>query len=351
MKSTRETSMKKAHAILKSIGYIAMILLVPLVCGEIFVRLFIPQWIMPRFVESAPWGIRKNLPDVDGIHDTPEFKYPVRTNSQGFRGNREFESMPAPNAYRIVILGDSVSFGYGVEEEKTFSAVLERKLRVIGVNAEVINMSVSGFGTAEQLIQYENVGMKYHPQLVILGYFTNDPLNNAVSRLYDVQDGKLIRQKTNFQPGIIIRDRLHKVPFYTFLSQHSHLLNFFREKISGIILRKYAKNAVEDARPGVSGLSGKEKVLTVLLLSELAQKVTASGAKFIVVDIPDKDLDPNLPREGLKGLDLTIVDVVGALDAAAKSGEKLYYDVDSHPNSKGHEIIAQEIFNKIRVHD
>jgi len=304
---------------------------------------------MPRFVETAPWGIRKNLPYVDGIHDTPEFKYRIRTNSQGFRGTREYQQIPPAGVYRIVVLGDSVSLGYGVEEDKTFSAVLEKKLRGIGVNAEVINMSVSGFGTAEELIQFENVGMKYNPQLVILGYFTNDPLNNIVSGLYNVHDGKLVRQKSNYQPGIFIRDRLNKLPFYTFLSQHSHLLNFFREKISVIIWKKYARNAADDTRPVAAGLSEKEKVLTVMLLKELTKKINGIGAKFMVVNIPDKKLRQNLPREGVRSCDLNIVDVVGPLVAAVNGREKLYFDVDRHPNSRGHEIIAQEIFNKDRI--
>jgi hypothetical protein len=81
-----------------------------------------------------------------------KWKHSFNTNSQGFRGTKEYSLKKPDNKYRIIVLGDSVTIGHGVEDDETYSAVLERELSKIKPT-EVINMAVSGFGNAEELIQ------------------------------------------------------------------------------------------------------------------------------------------------------------------------------------------------------
>ena len=329
--------------------FFSFIIFVPFLVSEIYVRLFIPQRIMPRFVESAPWGIRKNLPNVDGIHNTPEFKYRIRTNSQGFRGTREYIPVPPEGIYRIIVMGDSVSLGYGVKEEETYAASLEKLLREENINAEVVNMSISGFGTAEEIIQFQHVGKNYHPNLVILGYFTNDPLNNIVSTIFRIENGDLIKVQQNYQPGIFIRDRLSAIPFYNFFAQHSHLLNLIREGISSFILNKYTQKAASEIDKNPEKHSEYQKELTILLLDTFIEEVEKSGAYLLIIDIPDKSLEPNMPREIKLNAKAKIIDIVEPFRQAKENNINIFYEIDGHPTAKGHEIIAKEIQKNINV--
>jgi lysophospholipase L1-like esterase len=93
------------------------------------------------------------------------------TNSRGFRNTREFDYGKPANTLRVLSVGDSHTQGYEVRQEFTFSAVLERFLSHRGKKAEVINTGVSGFSNAEELVFLENEGIKYNPDVVVLGFF------------------------------------------------------------------------------------------------------------------------------------------------------------------------------------
>lgn len=328
-----------------SIILFLIVIVSSIVLGEIIVRIFAPQPIVPRFVESAPWGIRKVIANVDAIHKTDEYSYRYRTNSQGFRGTKEYSLNPQEGVYRILVQGDSVTLGHGVKDNETFSAVLEDMLIKKGIKAEVINMGVSGFGTAEELIQFNNVAKKYQPNLVILGYFQNDDKNNHVSKLYEVKDGQLQRKLQEFQPGIYFRDRISAIPFYNFFSQNSHLLTFFRNYFSGYIWRQLTEQLPENVKFKKSNEEASQ--LTQLLLNKYIEDVTKSGANLILLDIVDKRFNTDFPKNLKLNENTKVVETYSEFIKAKENGVKLFFDVDSHPIAAGHKLIAKILSENI----
>ncbi len=96
----------------------------------------------------------------------------VHTNSAGFRGGEEYPLQSKRN-FRIVTLGDSRTFGFGVEDEKTFAYVLQETLRKQGIDAETINAGVHGFSAVQcraRLIQM----LPYKPNAVVIAPGYND---------------------------------------------------------------------------------------------------------------------------------------------------------------------------------
>lgn len=324
---------------------------VPFFICEWVVREFIPQPIMPRYVESAPWGVRKNLADIRGRHYSSEFDVRVATNSQGFRGTREFSPTPKPGVLRVLVLGDSVSFGYGVNEEETYAARLERLLNLAHLNAEVLNLSVSGFGTAEELLQYQAVGAALKPDLVILGYFSNDPMNNRISQLFAQKDGQLTRLPQVFAPGMAIRDNLDRLPFYTFLVEHSHLVTFIRTKASAKILAYYQNKTRAPGSPPPApfdplappSATKDEFDLTRSLLLAFEAAVEKSGARLIVLNIPEKKGDL-FPAAVPFGPQTRLVNLWKDLAPEVKAGARVFFPYDGHPTVYGHELIAEAAF-------
>ncbi|MBI4847222.1 MAG: hypothetical protein HY808_01405 [Nitrospirae bacterium] len=307
-------------------------------------RLFNPQLIIPRYVETSSYGIRKHLNNVNGEIITPEFSHKIATNSQGFRGKKEYSITKDSDVYRIIVLGDSVTFGYGVEDKETFSAILEKKLSLVK-KVEVINMGVSGFGTAEELIKLRKEGFNYNPDLVILGYFPNDHFNNIISNLFKVENGKLIRNAEVFAPALFIRDRLNKVPGYTFLSQHSHFVNFLRNRISYSIIRTIGKaHKIDSYVPVKEKITAKENELTAMLLNEFIQEGYKHNISVIILDIPEminkKQSYSNLPTELLLLNNKTfLVDVQKQIFESYPLLE-INYKVDKHLRPLGHELIG-----------
>lgn len=101
---------------------------------------------------------------------------PARTNSLGFRDTREYSLTKSPGAFRILVLGDSVTFGHGALYETSYPYLLEQRLREWrpDVKWEVWNLGVPGYNTAQELAYLNEVGERYAPDLVIVGLFMND---------------------------------------------------------------------------------------------------------------------------------------------------------------------------------
>ena len=90
--------------------------------------------------------------------------YPIeyRINSKGLR-DTETDYQKPDSLFRIVVLGDSRAFGFGVPIEKHFTALLEGYFRQV----EVINMGVAGFGVDQQLLFLKSEGFRYEPNLIL----------------------------------------------------------------------------------------------------------------------------------------------------------------------------------------
>lgn len=101
---------------------------------------------------------------------------PARTNSLGFRDPRDYALAKAPGTLRILVLGDSVTFGHGAIYETTYPYLLEQRLKEWrpDVAWEVWNLGVPGYNTSQELAYLEAVGERYAPDLVVVGFFPND---------------------------------------------------------------------------------------------------------------------------------------------------------------------------------
>lgn len=108
--------------------------------------------------------------------------HPVRFNSFGIKGlpsfrERNFESPKPKDTFRIMVLGDSFTWGVGIQEDERYTNVLEKMLneRFLHQKFEVLNFSVLGFCTVEEarlLIAMKDI---VKPDLIIIGFCINDP--------------------------------------------------------------------------------------------------------------------------------------------------------------------------------
>jgi lysophospholipase L1-like esterase len=98
----------------------------------------------------------------------------VSTNSLGFR-DREFAREKAPRALRVVGIGDSIMWGWGIEERDTYLRRLEGSLRAaLDRPVEVLNLAVPTYNALQEAAVLKRHGMPLAPDLVIVGYTMND---------------------------------------------------------------------------------------------------------------------------------------------------------------------------------
>ena len=131
--------------------------------GETVVRIFSPtRYLYPRYSYSEEYGsaLFKNVRMVHGCPGRFKFHYTI--NEYGYRG----EAIPLADRYdkpNVIILGDSYSFGMGVNDGEEYAAVLQREL---GGRYNVVNLATKKM--AQQPPYYKYLDPVMQPELAPL---------------------------------------------------------------------------------------------------------------------------------------------------------------------------------------
>lgn len=127
-----------------------------------------------RFDPDVGWSVTPNLRDVPCFGEKR-----LSTNSDGVRGLTEYADGASRDATktRVVLLGDSFTFGDEVSDDETYAHFLAGLLP----NSEVINLGVHGFGHDQMLLYFDAKGKAYRPDVVIVGFMSLDGERNLLS--------------------------------------------------------------------------------------------------------------------------------------------------------------------------
>jgi lysophospholipase L1-like esterase len=250
---------------------------------------------------------------------------PVSINSEGLR-DREFSLEKPPDVYRVMMLGDSTTFGWGVRQEDTAAKFLERKLNAAlppGFHrVEVINTGVGNYDTVQEVTYYETIGWKYHLDLVVLVFFINDPEPVPVEKK-------------------------------GFLIDRSYLIAFATNRIDGVMRhagvrpdwKTYYASLYDDNRPGFQAC---KKALV-----SLANSTRSHHAKLLVAILPELH-QINGDSYPFRAAHQKIKDVMAAenvsvlelIDGLKDHGpeETLWVTaLDDHPNAKANNLISDQL--------
>lgn len=206
-------------------------IIIALVIGETGLRLFYKKQVVlfPRYTTDAQYGeftIRRLRPNSVFWHTSVDGSWKFITNAQGLRNKKDFDYNKSSGVLRILSLGDSHTQGMEVGQQQTFSAVAERYMRGEGIDVEVINAGVSGFSTAEALVYLENEGVKYLPDVVVLGFFANDLEDNVKAGIFVLTEKGLIIKKKRHVPAGDILNVINQFGLLMWLSENSYIYSF-----------------------------------------------------------------------------------------------------------------------------
>jgi lysophospholipase L1-like esterase len=102
-------------------------------------------------------------------------RWSVHTNARGFRGP-ELAAEKAPGTLRVLMLGDSSTFGWGVESFETLPERLGKALAaaLAPVHVEVVNLGVPGYSSFQGRVLLERTALALAPDAVVWSYLSND---------------------------------------------------------------------------------------------------------------------------------------------------------------------------------
>lgn len=287
---------------MRSASRILLLLTASVVVCAVFLELavlalFGEQVRFPRRVVGAPFGLRINEPGARYRHESPDVSVEFRINSAGLRADRDYSYEKAPGVRRIVSLGDSYTMGFEVEATETFSSVLERELRRVGYDVQVLNAGVSGYGTAEACLYLERELLHYEPDVVLVSFFGNDLTDNVRSELFVLRDGVLREANYGYVPAGRLGDLLNRNGFLNFLSERSNAFGLLKERATGLLKRRLVKmnlDHLEGAETG--GAAGSRGKYARRLSAAIFERIYATTARrrirLVIHSIPTRLFDP-----------------------------------------------------------
>lgn len=208
-------------------------------------------------------------PDWQTVHETAEFRVTVRTNRLGLRGGPVRVPKPA-GIFRVLAVGDSFTFGWGVQEDEAFPARLEAELPPPAGyrETEVLNAGVPGWSADTYFLYLRDRGLALEPDLLLLAPMENDIPDLGLVDLEVGADGLPLRTRSRIRL-IDQRGRMHYVdggplslprihfPGQLFLAEHSRLYQFLGYRLArawvGISLRRAEARQREAAGPPPEG--------------------------------------------------------------------------------------------------
>jgi hypothetical protein len=263
------------------VGRLAMsiaTLLAMLVVFEIGLRTFSPQESMsPTYMYSDQY-ITSLLPNTTMVEEKAgHWRFTYTINSYGYRGKlvKPSNKYLKPN---IVVLGDSNSFGEGVDEGHQYSAVLDREL---DGQYDVINLSVPGWGLTQEIRRYFEFGILFKPKVVILQFASNDPVDTLAYPVTAAIDGRFIFRDID-RPKLKRLSRLLADSFF----QRLQVYNFLKRAIWRLyIAEQITKLADEQNKLNGGGATPVEESNYITLLELFAKSVTDNEIHVIFVPV------------------------------------------------------------------
>lgn len=338
---------------------------------QLFYRVTAGQWLWSRtalpIYQPNPVSGVFNQANLDYTHRTNEFRARFLTNSEGLRvpaRGIEFARPKPGGTYRVMLLGASFAYGWGVDYADSFAARLEAGMRAEpalgGASLELVNAGVPSLSEVAQRAWFVRTGSSYQPDLVLqLEYGTlaiqSPPPLRATAEGYLVP--------LNATPAARLRAQAKRIAsvFYGFT----------------LLSQRGSGSAVEGAGRSMSAarafsLGAPEVISSLAYFEAMRRDVEAAGARYAVLYYPlsyvvhpqdmarwrhlgvqdaaqqaafDAALCDELTRRGIPCANGT-----EALRRAAEaSDERLYYWLDIHWTARGNAVAAQHALEAFRA--
>jgi lysophospholipase L1-like esterase len=356
---------------LKLLSMLVLAALAVLALAEVAVRAFRPQpafYANPGLYVADPFVGHRMRPGLRGVvGNWAEFTTRVRIDSLGIRGP---EIGPRrPGVRRVLVLGDSFTFGTGVEEEEAFPARIAALLARDGIPMEGINAGIGGYGVPDEVAWFEHYGAGLHPDLIVLGIFTGN----------DLQDAAPDRPRTFVVDGDILDEaELHRSRPLHWLFQHSQLFALLKFSIPQSIDRPL-RRALHMPEPGaIRGLreemalydprnrptaerggarseaairrlldltrADHPSLVAVLLPSKLQADERQWSRTLRQLKLPPSAADRTMPNEVFSGVlarcGVPVLDLIPAFSEEIRRGKILFFPEDQHFTAAGHDLVA-----------
>jgi len=266
------------------------------------------------------WDLRENIDNLQ------RNGWAISSNNLGIRGKKQTR-LQKSREKRAVVIGDSMTFGQGVEDDQTYAAYLEGFRQ----DYEVLNMAVMAYGQDQQLLKLKFYGLRLLPDVVILGFFPPDLERNATT-FRDYEKPKFVLENDTVKlTNVPVKDPKHYQRFWDL-----RLLNYWKTMRDRANFQTIYKDTIKT---------------TVWILAQMIAETQKAGAKMVIVYIPTvNNLTQNTPPYFLftkicESPSVLCIDPTASIKEYLKTAPDpaAALNADSHYASQIHEVIARTI--------
>jgi len=297
----------------------------------------------------------------------PEYKVEYTINKDGFR-DRKKHPVPKPEAtLRVLLVGDSFTFGQAVGYDQIWPVLVERQLKEKGYDQiDLVKAGIQGLDTRSEFLLIQRLLKKYDCDVVVVGFLINDLYTNS---LYGIDDLEEMSNGTNDNVKEQSKESWTRSVKKVFMKhdqkQNFHLLTFAK-RLALSSDELYCKLYMASANRGewfnmpLSETSKQQVEVTEILFNKIAEYCRSLNKKLIVFSIPQQfqvlynsesqDIDVSrYDKHFAKFAAKNGFDWVASLGAFKEQrfDEDLFYRHDGHLNRKGNEVAAEIFIQKI----
>ena len=295
-----------------------------------------------------------NQPLASGILSREEFRTAVENNALAMRDKHRTPQSDIP---RIAVLGDSFTWGFGVEAKERYTDIAETALEKHKI--EVWNFGVSGYGPIQYLLQIEDI-VRLRPKAVLIGFcLRNDWHDNLFWERYGYYAPYAVNNNGSLEiQGYPIPNNkkfgdhhtLKIEEFLRFLHANSKIYALLHERLniqyaSGpqAGLDGYGENDIyrPDAPKRAEAIA-----INALILKEIKSRLDQAGIPLLLLfastkmeyGTPKPGFDPKAAREALLATATALE--IPCLDPTDQLGLEDFFERDGHWNRAGHAKVA-----------
>lgn len=255
----------------------------------------------------------------------------VELNRLGFR-DRDFPSIKPNHEFRILLVGSSITLGWGVKQDSVFTNVLEKKLNDLsasqkrGISYRVINSGIGNYNTKLESIALKQNLSQVNPDMIILHYFLRD------AEEISFKSSNFIVSHSYFAAYLVVRVK--------------QLLSQFKSGNVG----DYYRNLYTDQSP-----SWKTAQDSILEIRNLCQ---SKNIKFMVVIQPElHNFSEESPQNEcykivenfLSKNNIPSINLIEIFRKTFKVPSDVWVNPDdAHPNAEGHRLMADDLFEYLK---
>ncbi len=260
----------------------------------------------------------------------------LKTNSSGFR-DKEFPIFKSDTTKRILVIGDSITFACDIENRKNiftskFNDMLNFKSK--SFKYEVFNMGVDGYNTIQEAENLKQNGLKYNPDIVVVAYCLND--DDGYSNIYH---------------AVLFNDnKLHSVLFKSIVYRKIYI--FFINIFTDIKIHGQPIQYIDDKYKNID-----YKDIGFEMFKDLQREYKFKLYFFIIPYFKDftnyEDIKKHkeIADKLKKYTEIKYFDLLDDFSKFTSNGTvfRIHNGNDyCHPNEKGHELIAEFMYNKLK---